>query len=200
MFDPEQIDALGKILQAGAAFSGRRMSELADARWKVSVSGIRSIDLETVPALFEQDPMPHTSAALFVREPCALAVVLFFPDWGLPPLVKALGRSAPNLQAQGGMERAAASDAANILGHGVLKAFADYYGDAFIALAPHVTRGNKKAALTEFCGQMPPTVVGLLAQTEFYSDNQASASTLLLLADAEPLRALMASRGSGNAS
>lgn len=199
MFDSQQLESLGKILQEGASLGGRRMSELAAARWRVSVSGLRAVDLGAVPALFDQDIMPHTSAGLFVHEPLPLALVLFFPDWGIPPLVAALGRGAPRLLIQGGMERAVISDAANILGHAVLKAFADHCGEAFVALAPEIIHGSKMAALTEFRGRLPRATAALLAQAEFYSDSQASSATLLLLADAPTLRALMTNRGAKNA-
>ena len=191
-FSVEDMEVLGHVLQEGAVLSSHRMSEFVDARWKVSVSGLRAVRLELVPELFLQDAMAHTGASLFVREPLPLNVVVFFPDWTLAPLVAALGRAVPQLQDRTEPERLVASEAANILGHGIMKALADRCGRAFISGAPVLAHGTKTEILAGFMRRMPAAADALLTQAEFYSDRQAAAVTVLLLADAAALRGLLA--------
>ncbi len=182
-FTTEDMELLSHILQEGSSIGSRRMSEFLGAKWKVSISGLRAISRDKVPSLFDQDAIPHTGAAIFIQEPIALGLVIFFPDWSLPPLMEALGRVSPSLKNQSNPQGMVVSETSNILGHGIMRALADRCGKAFIAAAPSVAHGKKAEILKALISRIPPAAEALFAQAEFYSDTQASSATVLLLAD-----------------
>ncbi len=190
-FNSQELEVLGKILRDGALLSGRKLSNFGQGKWKVSFSGIRAIAGEKVPEFFKLDTGMNMGAFLGISEPFFFEVVMLFPEWSLIPLEKSIALATGLSVGNFDMNRPVFSEVANILGHGILGALADYCGEAFISLAPRLARGTKEEIISMAAKRMPEKAEAILTHAEFFSDSQSCAATVLVLADAERLRKVL---------
>ncbi len=190
-FNPQEMELLGKILHDGAVLSGRKLSKFGQGKWKVSFSGIRTIAGEKIPEFFKLDIGINMGAAIGISKPLFFEVVMLFPEWSLIPLEKSIAAATGTSAGNSDMERPVFSEVANILGHGILGSLADHCGESFISLAPKLARGTKQEIISIAAKRMPENAEAILTHAEFFSDAQACAATVLVLADAKALRALL---------
>jgi N-acyl amino acid synthase of PEP-CTERM/exosortase system len=184
----QELEILGDIFQEGALLSGRKLSKFGQGKWKVSFSGIRTVSGEKIPEFFKLDFGINMGATIGIAEPLFFEIVMLFPEWSLIPLEKSIaeatGMSADNTDDK----RPIFSEVANILGHGILGAMADYCGEAFISLAPKLAHGTKQEIVAMATKRMPENAEAILTHAEFFSDAQACAATVIVLADAAALK------------
>ncbi len=193
---PQELEVLGKIFRDGALLSGRKLSKFGQGKWKVSFSGIRTVTGEKISEFFKLDIGINMGAFVGISEPLFFEIVMLFPEWSLIPLEKSIAEATQTSASNSDMNRPIFSEVANILGNGILGALADHCGEAFISLAPKLARGTKQQIISMATRRMPENAEALLIHAEFFSDSQACAATVLVLADAAALRKILPNNSS----
>ena len=188
----EEHALVSHLVQTGSHASSKRLSDLTQTRWRVVFSGMEELPAERVINFSRHDPSPHFGVWLKSIESLPLVeYILLFPQWSVAPLVEAVGQALYCNSSSSNRDSDVIGEMANILGHGMLKAFADQFGQSILLGVPKVAAGSKTELLEAFLDEQARERTMCLTQVEMYSDNLAAISTCHLMLNYDILRGLM---------